>query len=252
MLAGVSCDYYTRLEQGRELSPSDQVLDALARALQLNPEAAHHLHALAHSTCDRRRPESTDRVHPDVLRLLDSWSDKPALVVNQLLDVLAQNSLIGAFHDGLAHADNIMRLTFLEPRIRELWVNWEEQARSRVAHLRSETGKDPGSALVELVEELSRESEDFRRIWAKCEVWTDTGYPIYVHHSGVGDLTIRYQSFTVESAPSQRLVVFQTEPGSPSEQALSRLRAIHARPDRAAHGSTPKKHDEVRTIRNFR
>ncbi|GAA4557982.1 helix-turn-helix transcriptional regulator [Planotetraspora kaengkrachanensis] len=234
MLAGVSCDYHTRLEQGREVNPSDQVLDALARVLHLGPEAARHLHDLARSTCDRGRSERTDRahmdrVHPDVLRLLDGWDDKPAFVINQLMDVLAQNSLIDAFHEGLKHTDNILRMTFLEPRIRELWVNWDEQARSRVAHLRASSGTGSGPALVELVNELLHASEDFRQMWAKYDVWTDTDCVMHLHHAETGDLTVRYQTFIVEGAPSQRLVVLQAEPGSPSEQALARLRAIHAR-----------------------
>ncbi|GII32484.1 transcriptional regulator [Planotetraspora mira] len=228
MLAGVSCDYYVRLEQGRERNPSDQVLDALARVLQLGTEATQHLHDLAHTTCDRGRARHMDRVHPDVLQLLDNC-DGPAFVMNHLLDVLAQNPLIDAFHENLLHNDNIIRLTFLEPRIRELWVNWEDQARSRVAHLRAAAGADPSPALLELVEELSRESEDFRRMWANHDVWTDTNNAIHLYHRDVGSLSLHYQTFTVDSAPSQKLVVFQAEPGSPSEQALARLGANRER-----------------------
>ncbi|GAA1288085.1 transcriptional regulator [Planotetraspora silvatica] len=229
-LAAVSLDYYIRLEQGRECRPSDQVLGALARVLQLGPEAAEHLHRLAHSgICDRGRPQQTDRVHPDVLRLLDSWDDKPAFVMNHLLDVLAQNSLFAALQEGLEHTDNIMRFAFLNPAVRELWVDWEAQARLRVAHLRAAAGADCSPTLLELVEELSDASEDFRRMWAHHDVCTDAGASMCVHHPDAGDLTLRYQAFSVDCAPGQRLIVFQTDPGSPSERALAKLAGLRHR-----------------------
>ncbi|WP_203980161.1 helix-turn-helix transcriptional regulator [Planotetraspora silvatica] len=224
IMAAVSVDYYVRLEQGRELRPSSQVLDALAKVFQLDPEATEHLHHLAHmGTGGRGCPEPTERVHPNVLRLLNSWGDKPALVMNHLMDVLAQNSLYAALHEGLEHTDNIMRLAFLDPAVRELWVDWEAQARLRVAHLRAASGVNCPE-LLDLVDELSGVSEDFRRMWAHCDVHTDGDDSIRVHHPTVGDLTLRYQGLSLECAPGQRLVVFQADPDSPSERALGRLR----------------------------
>jgi hypothetical protein len=158
-----------------------------------------------------------------VLRLLKSWDDKPAFVMNHLMDVLAQNSLFAALQKGFEHTDNFMRFAFLNPAVRELWVDWEEQARSRVAHLRAAAGADCSPALLDLVEELSGASEDFRRMWAHHDVCTDAGDSIGVRHPEAGDLTLHYQMFTVDSAPGQKLVVFQTDPGSPSERALARL-----------------------------
>ncbi|MFC0555688.1 helix-turn-helix transcriptional regulator [Planotetraspora thailandica] len=223
-MAAVSSDYYARLEQGRECRPSDQVLDALARVFQLGPEATEHLHLLARmGTRERGCPEPMAGVHPDVSRLLDSWDDKPAFVMNHVLDVLAQNSLFAALQEGFEHTDNIMRFAFLNPAVRELWVDWEAQARLRVAHLRATAGADC-PALLDLVEELSGASEDFRRIWAHHDVCTDIGDSMRVRHPVAGDLTLRYQGLSLDSAPGQRIIVFQTDPGSPSERALARLR----------------------------
>ncbi|MFD0735658.1 helix-turn-helix transcriptional regulator [Planotetraspora mira] len=239
MLAGVSIDYYTRLEQGRERRPSDQVLGALAGVLQLGPEAARHLHDLARLTAgDGTSPEQEDRVHPDILRLMETWHDKPALVVNRLLDILVQNSAFEALYEGLEHRDNIMRLTFLEPATREIWLDWEDEAHGVVAHLRAAAGTGCDRALLELVEELSRASEDFRRMWARHDVRTKTPDAIRFRYPDVGELSLSYQALSIDGAPGQKLVVFQAEPGSPSERALAGLRAVT--PLRSAEGRPMK------------
>jgi transcriptional regulator with XRE-family HTH domain len=223
MLAGVSIDYYTRLEQGRERHPSDQVLDALARVLRLDPEAGKHLHELARPRAYKRRP-STDRVSPDVLQLMDSWDHKPAFVVNRRLDVLAKNPPAVALVEGLNYSDNLMRMTFLDPASREFYLDWEKEARFKVALTRAAVGADGDDTyLLELVEELSLKSEDFRRLWACHDVRANTRASERMYHREVGEMTLRYEAFAINSAPGQELVVFQAEPGSPSERALARL-----------------------------
>jgi transcriptional regulator with XRE-family HTH domain len=131
MLAGVSTDYYVRLEQGRERNPSDQVLDALARVLQLEPAAAEHLHDLVCSRALKHKQlGQVDQVSPQVLQLLEGLEHAVAFVVNHRFDVLAKNPLAIAHFAGLEHGDNLMRLTFLSPDGREFYRNWEIQGNS--------------------------------------------------------------------------------------------------------------------------
>ncbi|GAA4587162.1 helix-turn-helix transcriptional regulator [Planotetraspora phitsanulokensis] len=227
-LAGVSADYYVRLEQGRELHPSDQVLAALARALRLNVEAAEHLHALANPRPSARRPGSSRQVDPNVVRLIDGWHRAPALVTNDRLDVLARNALGGALYEGLDHADNLLRLTFLNPDSRRFYPDWEREASSKVANLRAMAGPRPDPSLLTLVEELSRESEDFRRIWARHDVRARTQEFRRLVHREVGELNLWHATFSIDGSPGQRIFVAQADPGSRSEDALQRLSVTHA------------------------
>ncbi|GAA1287542.1 transcriptional regulator [Planotetraspora silvatica] len=230
MLAGVSSDYYSRLEQGRERNPSDQVLEALARVLQLDAEATEHLHELAHLRAGRRRSvDRVDHVNPIVLRLMESWDHAPAYVINRRLDVLARNARAAALYAGLEHSDNMMRLTFLNPAAHEFYLDWRQEACSRVAHLRAMAGTDcDDPALLELVEELSRGSEDFRQIWARYDVRARTHESIGMRHREIGDVFVSLEVLTIDSASSQKLIVFQADPGSPSEEALARLGRLTA------------------------
>jgi transcriptional regulator with XRE-family HTH domain len=225
VLAGVSIDYYTRLEQGKERHPSEEVLGALARALHLDPEATEHLYELGRPRACKRTPAGlVDRVSPHVLRLVENWDHAPAFVVNRWLDVLAQNRLGAALHDGLEHNDNLIRMTFLDPAAREFYLDWEQEAWSKVAHLRAAAGPDHDDlSLLKLVEELSLGSGDFRRLWARHDVQAKTHTAIRHHHRDVGDLTLWHETLRIDSAPCLRVFVGQAEPGSPSEEALAKL-----------------------------
>ncbi|WP_204070895.1 helix-turn-helix domain-containing protein [Planotetraspora phitsanulokensis] len=225
MLAGVSTDYYIRLEQGRERHPSDQVLDALAQVLQLDAWATDHLHELARPKAIRRAADvPVDRVSPTLERLMLSWRNNPAVVVNRRLDVLAGNSLGAALYEGLDHSDNLLRLTFLNPDARVFYRDWEKDAASKTAQLHTAAAADHDDPLLhELIEELSRESADFRRMWARHDVRAKTTDSVRFHHHFAGDLTLSYEAFTVNSCPGQDLFIFQAEPGSTSEQALIKL-----------------------------
>ena len=143
MLADVSTDYYIRLEQGRERHPSERVLGALVRVLDLGPDAATHLYELAHP---RPRPRETtaqmEQVSPDLLRLMRGWSSTPAFVCNRWMDVLAANTLATALFRELEHGDNLIRAVFLDPAARTFYRDWEKVARAKVAHLRSAAGAD--------------------------------------------------------------------------------------------------------------
>ena len=231
MLAGVSVDYYVRLEQGRERHPSEQVLDALARALQLDGDATAHLQELARPAPRRRRPASrSERVRPELLQLMDAWTETPAFVMGRCMDVLAANSLTLALHDGFRKGTNLVRLVFLDPAAREIYPDWDEVAQDTVAVLRSSVGPDlDDPRLIELVGEVSVKSDEFRRLWARHDVREKTHGLKRYGHPLVGELTLRYESFLVAGNSGQMLVVYRAEPGSDSERALALLASMSPR-----------------------
>ncbi|MFC4536885.1 helix-turn-helix transcriptional regulator [Sphaerisporangium dianthi] len=238
LLAGVSSDYYVRLEQGRERRPSEQVLRALARVLQLDAEATEHLHELARPREHRRAAAGNlDRVDPNVVRLMEGWERVAAYVVNTRLDVLAMNAVAAALYDGLDHNDNLLRLALLNPRAREFYLDWEMDTRYKVAHLRAASSLDQDDPfLAELVEELMQASDEFRRLWVRHDVRSRIRAPVRFHHAVVGDVTTTMEVMSIDSALGQKLVAFQAEQGSASERALALLgrRAREARVLRSA------------------
>jgi transcriptional regulator with XRE-family HTH domain len=230
LLAGVSVDYYVRLEQGRDTHPSEQVLDALARALCLDDDAVAHLHDLARPAPRRRRPrERPERVRPGVLRLLESWSSIPAFVLGRRMDVLAFNALAGMLHDGFATERNMVRLVFLDPAARDTFPDFDAVAQETVATLRAAAGADlDDPRLAELVGELSLKSDEFRRLWARHEVREKASGVKRMLHPMVGELVLGYETLRVNDAPEQLVVGYHAEPGSASERALALLGAMAA------------------------
>lgn len=230
MLAGVSTDYYVRLEQGRERHPSAQVVDALARVLGLEEEASAHLHQLARPAPARRRKGARgERVSPVLLRMMEDWHRTPAVVLGRCLTVLAHNALGRALFAGHAYSGDLMRLVFLDPDAREFYPEWDRVAVSTVAGLRAAVGTDHDDPqLIELVGELSLRSVEFRRLWARHDIRQKAHETKRFRHPVVGELTLDYESLTVNGAPGQQLVVYQAAPGSPSEHALSLLGSLTA------------------------
>jgi transcriptional regulator with XRE-family HTH domain len=230
MLAGVSVDYYVRLEQGRERHPSEQVLDALARALQLDDTAAGHLQELARPAARRRRSSSRpQRARPGIERLMDGWSHTPAFVMGRYMDVLAANSLADALHGRAIRGSNVMRSIFLDPGAYEFYADWDDVARDSVATLRNLAGAgvdDP--RLTELVGELSLKSETFRRLWARHDVREKASGTKRFVHPVVGELALEYESFAIGGAPGQILVAYHAEPGGRDERALRLLESVAA------------------------
>ncbi|MEV0995835.1 helix-turn-helix transcriptional regulator [Nonomuraea sp. NPDC050202] len=229
-LAGVSTDYYVRLEQGRERHPSAQVVDALARALELEEDAAAHLHQLSRPAPARRRPRPRrEQVSPNLVRMMAAWPHTPAVVLGRCLTVLAANPLGKALFDGHAYSHDLVRLVFLDPDAREFYPDWDRVAVNTVGGLRSAAGTDyDDPRLIEVVGELSLKSETFRKLWARHDIRQKTHETKRFRHPLVGPLTLHYESLTVNSAPSQQLVVYQAAPGSPSEEALSLLGSLTA------------------------
>ncbi|MEV5718236.1 helix-turn-helix transcriptional regulator [Amycolatopsis mediterranei] len=230
LLAGVSTDYYVRLEQGRERNPSAQVVDALARGLALDEDASAHLHRLAQpAPARRRRARRPERVSPNLLRLMDGWPATPAVVLGRCLDVLAHNALGQALFAGHAYSGDLIRLVFLDPDAREFYPDWERVAVNTVGGLRAAAGIDPDDPqLVDTVGELSVKSADFRRLWARHDIRQKTHETKRFRHRLVGELELSYEALTVNSAPGQQLIVYQAEPGSPSEAALALLGSLAA------------------------
>ncbi|WP_189983289.1 helix-turn-helix transcriptional regulator [Streptomyces capoamus] len=226
-LAGVSVDYYIRLEQGRGTSVSDAVLDAVARVLRLDETEQAYLRTVARP---RRRPgpqAGASRVRPGVQLLLDAMERSAAFVLGRRMDVLAWNALGDAVNgfSRLAPAErNMARLVFLDPAGRELYPEWHAVAAQTVAHLRVHAGRyadDP--ELCALVGELSVRSEDFRRLWADHEV-RECAYGVKtVRHPVAGLLTLPYETMTTPSDPEQTIVAYTPEPGSETAERLALL-----------------------------
>jgi transcriptional regulator with XRE-family HTH domain len=230
LLAGVSTDYYVRLEQGRERNPSVQVVDALARALLLDDDAIAHLHRLARPVPARSRKNARrQRVSPALRQMMDSWTGTPAVILGRCMDVLAHNPLGGALFAGHTYSGDLMRLVFLDPDARDFYPDWDRVAANTVGGLREAAGTDyDDPRLIELVGELSLKSEAFRTLWARHDIRQKRHETKRFRHPVVGELTLEYESLTINSAPGQQLVVYQAEPGSPSAHALSLLGSLTA------------------------
>jgi transcriptional regulator with XRE-family HTH domain len=223
LLAGISAEYYLRLEQGRDRNPSAQVLDAVARVLRLDAEATAYLGELARPKPRRRAPRSEDQV-PVGLRMLLDTINVPAFVVNRYRDVLAANVLAVALSPLMAPGTNRLRVLFTDPAAREYHPDWAENTAGVVAQLRAETGTDTGDPrLAELIDELSRASARFRDLWARHDVHRGGSATSIIHHPRVGELSLRREKLAVLGADGLQLVMYHAEPGSPSAEALARL-----------------------------
>ena len=230
-LAGVSVEYYKRMERGNAAGASDSVLDALADALQLDDAERAHLFDLARAaspvTARRGRRASPQRVRPVVQRIVDTIGS-PATVSNTRGDYLTANALGRALYaplyDSPGQPPNSARFTFLDPAAQEFFVDWEKAAKDVVAALRSEAGRNPHDrALTDLVGELSTRSEPFRRWWAAHNVRRHHTGRKRLHHPIVGDLDLDYEVMELSADSGLRLAVFSAEPGTRSADALDLL-----------------------------
>ena len=222
MLAGVSIDYYTRLEQGRDRHPSLQVQHALGRVLKLDEDAlAYMANLAAPPTPGNRDPEDCECVRPGLQRILESVGAQPAMVTGRRADVLAANSAAVALNPLWRRGSNMMHSLLLVPETKSLYIEWEKVAAECVAAFRAELGDnldDP--RLTELVGELSLKSETFRELWARHDVRRKTTGKIRFDHPLVGELTLGFDSLQVAGSDSQTLAVYHAEPGSSDERAL--------------------------------
>jgi transcriptional regulator with XRE-family HTH domain len=226
MLAGVSADYYVRLEQGRDQHPSAQVLDALARALQLDDDARAHLESLAApATRHRRRPSARpERVPAGILQLISTWHETPAYVYGRYMDVLAANPLATALAPYYARGENLVRAAFLDSRLRDRYEDWDRAAAAVVAALRALVGPDADDPkLNELVGELSVRSEQFRRLWARHDARPKRSGTTHIQHPQVGAIELNYEKLPIPDADRQTLCIYHAVPATASAQALTLL-----------------------------
>ncbi|MFE0178218.1 helix-turn-helix transcriptional regulator [Streptomyces sp. NPDC059002] len=232
-LAGVSVDYYVRLEQGRGGKVSAEILDAIAQALQLGETERQHLHSLVHpghTLHPAHPPTGEQQVRPGLQRILDTLENAPAYVVGRRLQILAWNDLariLIADFPILSEEDrNLARLTFLDETARQRYVNWQKKADDTVAFLRVDAGRHPGdTVLTELISELSTASEDFRRMWADHTVRDETHGDKPLYHPLVGPLDLSFETFRIPDDPDQALTVYVAESGSSAARGLRELAA---------------------------
>lgn len=231
----ISHDYYTRIEQGR-LAPSEPVLQAIADTLRLTPEQRKYVESLAQQAGRRTPPQRRSRpVRPQLQRLLDQLTDTPAFIVGKYLDILAWNGLAAAL---LADIDkmpsrerNYVRMMFTNPRMKDLYYDWESMARTGVAQLRMQAADNPTDPkLAALVGEMSVVSPQFRQWWAARHVTHPEFGTKTIRHPELGDLTLDWDAFTYIGDPDQQLVLWSAEPGSSSHEKLRILSSWNAPP----------------------
>lgn len=229
-LAGVSVEYYTKLERGAISGASPEILDALARALHFDDAERAHLFDLAHAASPvarppRRRNPASWTPHASLQWILDAVTSGPAFVRNGRLDILAANTLARAFYqdtfDMPGQPPNIARFTFLDERAHTFYPDWDKFADITVAILRTEAGRDPhNKELHDLIGELSTRSTEFRTRWGSHNVrHHGSGFKTF-HHSIVGEMTLAYEGMEMESEPGLSITVYAAEPGSPSAERM--------------------------------
>jgi transcriptional regulator with XRE-family HTH domain len=226
-LAGISSEYYLRLEQGRDKNPSAQILDAIARALQLDIKGTEYLHQLASPPGSRREQLDLETAADGTHELINQFP-MPAIVASRCLDVLAANPVARALSPGFTPGRNFLRWRLLEPPAREFFVDWDEATDVAVSGLREAAGSDPDDPrLRALVEELSAASARFRELWARAEV----GYRpdvVHIRHPDIGDVYLHPNRFNIPHSGGQHMLTYRAEPGSESAAALEALRSLAA------------------------
>ncbi|MFD5188167.1 helix-turn-helix transcriptional regulator [Streptomyces sp. NPDC058357] len=251
-LAAISTEYYTRIEQGRLSGASAPVLAAIARALRLDDAQTSYLYRLAEkpgAPARRPRRRTAPRVRPQTQLLLDNLTDTPAMVLGPSMSVLAWNSLAAALYTDFSALPpterNLMRMAFLDPRMRDLYTDWEDSARACVAYVRMDAATSPADPdLQALVGELSVHDDDFRRWWAAHDVAHKTFGTKRYHHPVAGDLTLDWQILTCPHDPSQSIMVLTAPTATPSHQALRFLAswATHPPAPRPEHTTSHPPH----------
>lgn len=247
MLAGVSVEYYARLERGGLAGVSEGVLESVAKALRLNEAERAHLFDLARAAgpaarTPRRRPA---QVRPAIQRLLESMTDAPAFIRNGRLDMLATNALARALYAPVfadpANRANLARFCLLDPQSHKLYPTWDKAADTTVNLLRTEAGRDPyNRELTELIGELSTRSEEFRQRWAEHDVRLHHTGTKRFHHPVVGELVLAFEAMPLPADPGLTLTAYTAEPGTPSHDGLRLLASWAATGAGAQDGKTPQ------------
>ena len=226
-LAGISADYYLRLEQGRDRNPSPQVLEALARVFGLDATATAYLLSLAAQRPAKRRARPRqETVRPGIRQLLGALN-LPAFVESRMFDVLAANDLATTLSPSIRVGENRLRSVFIDPAERDLYPDWSKAVSGMVASFRASIGTDTDDPRVaQLVGELSLASEQFRKLWARHDVKALGGAAFVLRHPEAGELSLRREKLPLGESGGQLLVIYHAEPGSASARALSLLAAV--------------------------
>jgi transcriptional regulator with XRE-family HTH domain len=237
LLAGVSADYYQRMEQGRDVRPSEQVLDALARALNFSAEESRHLHSLAaaaRTPASRPRHRAPEEVPSTTLRLMGTMTT-PAMVVGRFLDVLAWNPLAGLLlgeFTRLPQAERNLLGLLLHPEADQACPDRAATVAELTGMLRAQVAADPGHPRgVELVGELAVRSDEFATLWARHDVEETTRGRMRVNHPMVGELNLDWDAYPMPGAPGPVLITYTAEAGSPDDERLRLLAALLDAPD---------------------
>ena len=256
MLAGMSTDYYARMERGNLAGVSPEVLDALARALQLDDAEIVHLHDLARAATPlspgRRRPRPADAtIRPSLQRFLDAITGAPAWISNPRKDFVATNALGAALFapilDDPANGQNNARFTFLNPASRIFYPEWDLGANSIVASMRLSAGQNPhDTSLTNLIGELVTRSDAFRLRWAAHDVRVHNSGTKRIHHPAVGDLEFAYEGLELPTNPGLVLYAGTAEPDSPTEERLRLLGSLAATEASALDQDQPRPRPQAR------
>jgi transcriptional regulator with XRE-family HTH domain len=230
-LAGVSIDYYNRMERGNLAGASEGVLEAVAGALRLDEAERTHLFDLARASRDRadgrRRSPARPTARPSIQWMIEAMTGAAAFVVNGRQDILAANHLGRAFFAPMFESPppaNMARFTYLDPRAKNFHADWNRTARECVAALRMQVGRDPfDRGLSDLVGELSTQSEEFSALWATHNVRLHRKAEKRFNHPVVGDLALRYERLAVAADPGLEIFAYVAEPGSRSQEAFNLL-----------------------------
>ncbi len=228
MLAGISAEYYLRLEVGRDKHPSPQVVDALAQALRLDIKATRYLHQLANPIISHWDHSVLDAAAEGLDEVIDQMPF-PAIVASRYQDVLAANAIARVLSPGFAPGQNFLRWRLLDPAARELYVDWEDAVDAAVGGLRELAGAVPDDPRMQtLIAELSSASPYFREAWARANVGYRLGV-MHLRHPLVGDLYLSRNQLIVPHVPNaagQHLLIYHAESGSDSARALEKLRSL--------------------------
>jgi hypothetical protein len=234
LIAGISVEYYTRLERGNATGVSKTVLDGISRALQLDEAEHAHLHDLVRAATAgpgavrRRSSTRAAQISPSVRQMIDAMKDVAVVIQNGRGDIVAANSLGQALYSSIfeqsQRTPNFGRFVFLDPRAQDFYLDWDEAARQTVALLRSEAGRAPHDrTLSNLVGELSTRSETFRTLWASHDVREHRTGRKEIHHPMVGYMDLSFEGLQLTSAPGLQLLAYTTELGSASHEKLQLL-----------------------------
>ncbi|RFA20067.1 helix-turn-helix transcriptional regulator [Subtercola boreus] len=236
MLAGISSDYYLRLEQAREHHPSPAVLEGLTRALCLDAAAAAHLRRLARPPI-RGTLRLDNSVSPSLIALIESMPTIPTYLLNRYLDIIYVNRLAPLLSPGFRVGNNLLKLTFHPAVPRDAY--WRATARRTIGYFRSSVDPlDEGPELAQLLSELHALDPEFTAIWNLHETGSSSGYPSAFHHKAIGSVELRYQTFDLPGTGGQMLGMFLPPPGGPSAEKLQML-ALLADDLQAAEGVRP-------------